>query len=89
MYTSARVRLTAHLLRAEALSWAVNGIAGGSPLVGTIDPTGLYIAPSRVPPGGQVTIRATTASGAWEEVTIAIVWAPRAQAAPAPRRGLR
>ena len=86
MYTSARVRLTAHLLRAEGLSWTVNGIAGGSAQVGTIDPSGLYVAPSRVPPGGQVTIRATTASGAWEEVTIAIVWAPAAQAAPAVGR---
>ncbi len=86
MYTGARIRLTAHLLRAEGLTWTVNGIPGGSAQVGTIDATGLYVAPARVPPGGQVTIRATTASGAWEEVTIAIVQGATAQAAPAPRR---
>ena len=85
MYTGARVRLTAHLLRAESLTWTVNGIPGGSAQVGTIDPTGLYVAPAHVPPGGQVTIRATTASGAWEEVTIAIVQgASRAGGAGAP-----
>jgi hypothetical protein len=85
MYTGASARLTAQLLRAEGVTWTVNGIPGGSRDVGTIDPNGLYVAPPRVPPGGQVTIRATTASGAWEEVTIVIAWAPRALASPAPR----
>jgi hypothetical protein len=85
MYTGTSARLTAHLLRPEGVTWTVNGIPGGSRDVGTIDGSGLYVAPSSVPPGGQVTIRATTASGAWEEVVIAIAWAPRALASPAPR----
>jgi Lysyl oxidase len=88
MYTGTSVPLTAHLLRAEAISWAVDGIPGGSREVGTIDGTGLYSAPAQVPPSGHVTIRATTASGAWEEVTIGIVAAARAQAAPAGGRRL-
>jgi hypothetical protein len=84
MYTGASVQLVAHVLRAEGVTWTVNGIAGGSRDVGTISPTGRYTAPARVPPGGAVTIRAATPSGAWEEVTIAIVWAPAALASPAP-----
>jgi hypothetical protein len=82
MYTGTAIRLTARLLRAGSVTWTVNGIRGGSRVVGTIDKTGLYRAPSHVPPGGQVTIRATTASGAWEEVTIVIAWAPTPRAAP-------
>jgi len=88
MYTGASVRLVAQLLRPESVTWSVNGIPGGSAAVGTIDRTGLYRAPARVPPGGQVTIRATTASGAWEEVTIVIAWAPAPRAAPGPRARL-
>ena len=89
MYTGTAVRLTAWLIRAEKVTWTVNGIPGGSRAVGTIDKTGLYKAPSHPPPGGQVTIRATTASGAWEEVTIAIAWAPHPQAAPGARAAMR
>ena len=86
MYTSSSVRLTAQLLRAEGVTWTVNGIPGGSPVVGTIDANGLYVAPARVPAGGRVTIRATTPSGAWEEVTIEILQGAPPQAAPAPAR---
>ena len=82
IYAGTSVRLTAHLLRAEAITWTVDGIPGGSQQVGTIDGTGLYSAPAQVPPSGQVTIRATTASGAWEEVTMGIVALPRPQPAP-------
>lgn len=41
-------------------SWKVNGIEGGDPTVGTITSTGLYTAPSNLPPGGTVTITAET-----------------------------
>ena len=86
MYTSTTVRLTAQLLRAEGVTWTVNGIPGGSATVGTIDASGLYVAPARVPPGGRVTIRAVTPSGAWEEVTIEILQGAPPKAAPAPAR---
>jgi hypothetical protein len=52
----------------KTVSWAVNGMAGGSPSVGTIDATGLYTAPTDLPNSPSVSISATsqadsTASG--------------------------
>ena len=44
-----------------AVTWAVNGVAGGNPTVGTISASGLYTAPGRVP-SGAVTISATSAA---------------------------
>jgi hypothetical protein len=82
MYTGTSVQLSAQLLRPEAVAWTVNGVPGGSAAVGSIDGRGLYVAPAQVPPPGRVTIRATTASGAWEEVVIRIVQAPAPQPAP-------
>jgi hypothetical protein len=41
-----------------AVSWQVNGIAGGDASVGTISATGLYTAPRRLPTPATVTIRA-------------------------------
>jgi hypothetical protein len=54
---------------AGGVNWSVNDIAGGDPVVGTIDGNGLYLPPSIVPNPSDVTIRATsiavpTASGA-------------------------
>ncbi len=52
-----------------AVSWSVNGTAGGSSSVGTISATGLYTAPASFPGLSQVTIEAAavaepTATGA-------------------------
>jgi hypothetical protein len=33
----------------SAVNWQVNGTAGGNPMVGTIDSTGMYVAPALVP----------------------------------------
>jgi hypothetical protein len=82
MYTGTSVQLSAQLLRPETVAWTVDGAPGGSAAVGSINATGLYVAPAQVPPSGRVTIRATTASGAWEEVVIRIVQAPPPQPAP-------
>ncbi len=41
-------------------AWKVNGIVGGDATVGIITSTGLYTAPSNLPPGGTVTITAET-----------------------------
>ncbi|MGB9490783.1 MAG: hypothetical protein WCA92_09975 [Terriglobales bacterium] len=41
-----------------AVTWSVNGVAGGNSTVGTIDPTGLYLAPATVPSSATVTITA-------------------------------
>jgi hypothetical protein len=69
---------------------AVVAFAGGgvtwSASAGSISPGGLYIAPATPPPGGVVTVRATsdTVSGLTAEATIAITAAPPAAPAPVP-----
>jgi hypothetical protein len=65
------------------VDWAIDGISGGSAQTGQVDPTGLYLAPAQAPPSGSVAIRATSPSGAWDEVTIAITDPAAPQAAPA------
>jgi hypothetical protein len=65
------------------VEWTIDGISGGSAQVGSVDPTGLYQAPAQAPPSGSVTIRATTVSGAFDEVTIDITNPAAPQAAPA------
>ena len=47
-----------------AVTWSVNGIAGGNALVGTISATGLYAAPAAPPSPASVTVRATSAANA-------------------------
>ncbi len=43
------------------VTWAVNGITGGGPVVGTISTGGLYTAPISAPQDSTVTITATHA----------------------------
>jgi hypothetical protein len=43
-----------------AVTWAVNGYVGGNNTIGTITLAGLYSAPSVAPPGGTVTVTATS-----------------------------
>src|ERR1017187_2385698 len=42
------------------VTWSVNGMAGGSPVVGTISTGGLYIAPATIPTPNVVTVAATS-----------------------------
>jgi hypothetical protein len=42
-----------------AVTWAVNGIAGGNATAGTISSTGLYTAPAIIPSPPSVTVTAT------------------------------
>ena len=65
------------------VTWSVNGVPGGDAIVGTIDPSGLYVAPAAPPPGGTATIRATSGGGAFAEAVVRVV----AQAAPEPAPG--
>ena len=63
-----------------SVTWEVNGVAGGSSTVGTIDDTGLYTAPSTLPTQPLVIITAvsqadSTVSGSYP---ITIVTAPAA-----------
>ncbi len=64
--------------------WSVDGVVGGSAPTGTISPHGLYIAPKTVPVAGSVKIRATSASGAYDEETVKIVAPPVQLPAPLP-----
>jgi hypothetical protein len=43
-----------------AVTWTVNGIAGGNPAVGTIDANGNYTAPGTLPGPGAITVQATS-----------------------------
>ncbi len=45
-----------------AVSWQVNGVAGGNATVGTISSTGVYTAPSTVPSPATVTVAALSAA---------------------------
>ena len=74
LFTGTSARLFASVTAEDPyVNWTVDGVEGGDAQVGTVDSFGLYVAPASAPPSGQVTIRATTASGAFDEVTILIV----------------
>jgi hypothetical protein len=45
-----------------AVSWTVNGIAGGNATAGTISAGGIYTAPANLPASGPVTVQATSAA---------------------------
>lgn len=44
----------------DAVSWSVNGISGGDAVNGTVSSSGVYTAPSSVPPTNPVTVTATS-----------------------------
>jgi DNA-binding beta-propeller fold protein YncE len=80
-----RFKVTTVLARLEArtlvtnVRWSVNEIVGGSAEFGTIDPNGLYRAPSSVPTPREIRIR-----GEVEGVGNRYVWATVLMGNPAP-----
>lgn len=44
----------------SAVTWSVNGVAGGNNTVGTVSNAGLYTAPQRLPSPATVTVKATS-----------------------------
>jgi hypothetical protein len=83
MFAGTSVRLLPTVLADDPqVIWTVNGVSGGSPETGFVDATGLYVAPATAPPGNSVTIRATSGTGAFDEVTISILDPPPPQPAP-------
>ncbi len=55
------------------VNWAVNGIAGGNAVVGTVSASGLYTAPVAIPSPASVTVTATSvANGTQSVATITI-----------------
>jgi hypothetical protein len=81
--TSSVTKLTATgPAAAEGVGWSVDGVVGGDAQLGQISLDGLYTAPPSPPPGGAVTIGATSTSGAVATVLMRIVQAPVPRAAP-------
>ena len=62
--------------RAAAVTWRVNGIAGGSGLFGTISSTGGYKSPSTFPPGDTVSITAVLKADTLHQVSAGVVFIP-------------
>lgn len=88
MAVSTSAQLTATVTNGSgATAWSVNGVAGGNATVGTVGASGLYTAPSAVPAGGSVTVRATN-NGAFDEKTIRITATPDPDPAPQPATNL-
>jgi hypothetical protein len=63
-FTGAQVQFTATALNAavSGFTWEVNSKVGGDVVVGTISPSGLYIAPASVPNNPMVTVTAVLQS---------------------------
>jgi len=59
-----------------AVTWAVNGIAGGNSTLGTVDSTGHYKAPSTPPAGYTVTVSATSVEDPTvsASTTVYVIW---------------
>lgn len=54
------------------VSWGVNGVGGGDARFGTISPSGLYAAPSLMPPSGSVSVTATSRAEPTASATAAV-----------------
>jgi uncharacterized protein (DUF1800 family) len=61
-----------------AVTWSVNGVAGGSPAAGTVSVAGLYTAPAAMPPTNPVTVRAASAASAtsFAQASVTLTMAP-------------
>ncbi|MEA2182884.1 MAG: hypothetical protein QOF69_2069 [Solirubrobacteraceae bacterium] len=95
VYTSSQTQLHAVGPGVEqAVAWSVDGVQGGSASAGTISATGLYRAPAKPPPAGNVVVGARSATGATGQAPIRVVAAPDGRPAPTvkaprvPRHGL-
>lgn len=65
----------------NGVTWSVNGASGGSSTVGTITPAGIYTAPTAMPPGNAVTVRATSTvnPSAYAQASVQLTAAPPVQ----------
>ena len=59
-----------------AVTWQVNGIAGGNSTVGTISSSGLYTAPATVPGAGTVTVTAISVADPTKSASVTITFGP-------------
>jgi hypothetical protein len=56
----------------KLVTWAVNGLIGGSLATGIISSSGLYLTPSPVPAGASVTVTATSVADASQSATATV-----------------
>ena len=82
LYTGQGAALNAAVNPLETPTWAVDGTPGGDATVGTIDTSGFYKAPAKVPADGKVRITATAADGTFDAVEIPIRARPAPPATP-------
>jgi serine protease len=59
-----------------AVSWQVNGIAGGNATVGTVTSAGLYTAPAVIPSPATVTVKAVSAADPTQSGSASVTIAP-------------
>ena len=55
-----------------AVTWTVNGIPGGTPVIGTIDANGVFTAPGIFPAPGRVTVQATSVADTSKSATASV-----------------
>ena len=60
----------------KAVTWAVNGIAGGDPTVGTVSASGLYTAPTVISGPATKVIAATSQADAAAIGKASVTWLP-------------
>jgi hypothetical protein len=60
----------------NAVTWAINGVAGGNSTLGPVDSTGHFLAPATPPPGYMVTLSATSVEDPTVKATttIYVLW---------------
>ncbi len=58
------------------VTWSVNNLAGGDPVVGTIDAAGVYLPPTLVPNPNVVSVRATSVAAPAASGTAAVTLIP-------------
>jgi TatA/E family protein of Tat protein translocase len=61
----------------DGVSWSVNGVNGGTSVVGTISNSGLYSAPSAVPSPDRVAVIATSVADASESASAEVTITPQ------------
>ena len=73
-------------MNTSAVTWAINGVAGGNSTLGTVDSTGHYKAPAVPPPGSIVTLSATSVEDPTvsASTTIYVIWYKPVMAAVNP-----
>lgn len=79
--TQLQFTATTHNLGTAAVTWQVNGLAGGNSTLGTISSSGLYTAPANVPAPDSVTVTAVSQAQSSASASTTLTVAPAGTAA--------